>query len=82
MSNLPRLELKEENSTLKNNEFIVFRHQSKSKTIKKVSKNNASKKRKSYNNRSNRKSNNRSNKRNNRKSNNRKKSNKSFFNLF
>ena len=31
MDNLPRLELREEKSNLKNNEFIVFRYQSKGK---------------------------------------------------
>jgi len=39
MGNLPRLELTEEKSNLKNNDFIVFRHQSKGKSFKKVSDN-------------------------------------------
>ena len=53
MGKLPRLELMEEKSTLKNNDYIVFRHQSKGKSFKKVFKKNMSTKRKkSYKNRS------------------------------
>lgn len=68
MGNLPRLELTEEKSNLKNNDFIVFRHQSKGKSFKKVSK-NVSKKIKNRKKRSHKK---RSHK----------KSRKGFFNLF
>lgn len=35
MGNLPRLELDEQNSNLKNNDFIIFRNQNKGKNISK-----------------------------------------------
>ena len=36
MSNLPRLELTEENSNLKNNDFIIFRNQNKNNIQKSI----------------------------------------------
>lgn len=52
MSNLPRLELTEENSNLKNNDFIIFRNQNKNniqksiknKTLRKTSRKKKTKK--------------------------------------
>jgi len=68
MNKLPRLELTHEKSSLKNNDFIIFRNQSKSKNIKKVSKNNISTRKKSIKNKKRSKKN--------------RKNSKLFFNLF
>lgn len=53
MSNLPRLELTEDKSNLKNNDYIIFRHESKGnkkgiKSKKNVSKKHITKKRKRH----------------------------------
>ena len=44
MNKLPHLELTQEKSSLKNNDFIIFRHQNKGKILKSDFKNKISKK--------------------------------------
>lgn len=84
MSNLPRLKLKEEESNLKNNDYIIFRHQSKGKDIKMNSTKNNNVNKRTNKKRTNKKRTNkkRTNKNRTHKNRTHKKRRKGFFSIF